>query len=90
MSQREAGADEQEVKSLWSELGLPEPIYRPADQAPEVERDLLVRLSRGELSERNARIIYRLIHSFESWRDAHAEVVVDEYHRKQTSGPGEE
>ncbi len=51
--------------------------------APTVDHGLLQALVRKELSDENARALYRLMHSFASWNAAHAEALVAEYHRVQ-------
>jgi hypothetical protein len=82
MSQ-ECPEDEELPKSLWAALGMPEPVFRDEAQAPTVDNELLVKLVRGELPERSARAVYRLVHSFKSWTNAHAQVVIAEYRRDQ-------
>lgn len=49
--------------------------------APEVDRDLLQALVRRELPEADARLVYRLIHSFQSWNEAHTQVLIEEFRR---------
>lgn len=71
--------------TLWQELGLPEPRFEDERTAPAVDRDLLGRLVRKELSEDASRDVYRLIVSYASWRDAHAQVVANEYRRQHGS-----
>ncbi len=57
--------------------------FRNECLAPEVDHELLRRLARKELSRETSRMAFRLIHSFESWRNAHADVVVEEFQRTQ-------
>ena len=85
MSQ-ECPEDEELPASLWAALGMPEPVFRDESQAPTVDRDLLTQLVRGELSEPVARAVYRLIHSFKSWTEAHTEILISEYHRRREGG----
>jgi len=73
--------------SLWAELGLPEPQAWPEDLAPTVDRDLLLRLVRRELSDEATRSCFRLIQAFTSWRDAHAEVLAAEFRRTHRAEP---
>jgi hypothetical protein len=65
-------------RSLWEELGIHEPVYLDERLAPPVDRELLRRLVRRELSELAARAVTRMIVTFVSWRDAHAEVLLAE------------
>jgi hypothetical protein len=74
--------DDRDAGTLWSQLGLPEPEYLDESQAPRVDRALLLRLIRRNLSAEEARAVYWLIISFVSWRDAHAELVADEFRRR--------
>jgi len=73
--------------SFWAELGLPEPQDWPEDLAPAVDRDLLLRLVRRELSDEATRGCFRLIQAFASWRDAHAEVLAAEFRRTRRAEP---
>jgi hypothetical protein len=82
MSQ-ECPDDEELPKSLWAALGMPDPVFRDESFAPTVDRELLTRLVRSELSEPEARAAYRLIHSFKSWTTAHTEILIAEYHRNR-------
>jgi hypothetical protein len=74
--------DDRDDRSLWSQLGLPEPEYLDESRAPPVDRSLLLRLIRRNLSAEQARTVYWLIISFVSWRDAHAELVAEEFRRR--------
>lgn len=57
--------------------------FRDDRLAPEIDRNLLQRLVRNELTVEASRAVFRLIHSFESWRNAHADIVVEEFRRSQ-------
>lgn len=59
-------------------LGTP-PAFLDESLAPAVDRPLLAALARGELSEEQARAAYRLVVSFKSWSDAHAEAVAEAF-----------
>jgi hypothetical protein len=72
--------------SLWKELGLREPIPLDERLAPPVDRELLVQLVRKELPEGAARSVYRLILMFESWAQAHGEVLAEEARRTKPPG----
>lgn len=58
---------------------VPPPVFKDESIAPEVGRDVLRALVRRELPDGEARLIYLLIFSFKSWRDAHVEVLTEEY-----------
>lgn len=74
--------------SLWKALNLPEPRRIDDRLAPEVDRDLLLRLVRKEIPGNAARAAYRLVHAFDSWKKAYAEIVIEEFRRNQSSsGP---
>lgn len=73
-------------RSLWSELGLPELDLLEGGESPEVDRELLLRLVRRELTERAARIVYRLIYTYANWNDAHTQILVEEFAKRQESG----
>jgi hypothetical protein len=83
-----SGDDQPLPPSLWAALGLPEPLRQDESLAPEIDHDLLVRLVRRELPEEQARAVYHLIHAFQSWTDAHAQVVTDEFHRQHKPATG--
>lgn len=57
---------------------VPPPVFKDESLAPEVGRDVLRSLVRGELPDGQARLIYLLIFSFKSWRDAHVEVLIED------------
>ena len=69
--------------SLWKALNLPEPRRSDDHFAPEVDRELLLRLVRKELPKGMVRAAYRLIHAFDSWKLAYAEIVVEEFRRNR-------
>ena len=77
----EARSDE---ASFWTELGLPEPRLVNQELAPTVDRDLLVRLVRGELDKEMSKLVYRLVLSFATWSKAYGDVIAEESRR--TSG----
>lgn len=49
--------------------------------APEVDYQLLRALVRRTLTEDKARSAYRLIHSFQSWNEAHQRVLAQEFRK---------
>lgn len=61
------------------------PQFKDESLAPDVDRPLLVALVRQQLSVEEARLVYRLIHSFASWNAAHAEVLIEEFHRRRSA-----
>ena len=67
--------------------GMADPAREFQDEslAPEVDYDLLRALVRKEVTEQTARAIYHLIHSFKSWNEAHAQLLIEEFRR--TQGP---
>ncbi len=67
-------------ESLLVELDKPRPPFKDESLAPAVERALLWRLVRGELSDAEAEGAYRLVYSFRSWDEAHTEILVQHYH----------
>jgi hypothetical protein len=73
--------------SLWSQLGLPEPPYLDERREPPINRALLLRLIRRELTSEQARAVYWLVVSFVSWRDAHAQLVAEEFRRRPAGPP---
>lgn len=81
-SQQGHESDEPVPASLWKWLDLPE--LRGSDaEAPQVEREVLLKLARKELSPGAARAAYLLIDAFESWKKAFAEIVIEEFRRKR-------
>lgn len=75
--------DESLPASLWAALNLPEPRRSDDRFAPEVDRSLLLRLLRKELPEGMVHAAYRLIHAFDSWKQAYAEMVIEEFRRNR-------
>gem|GEM_PF-4230721 len=71
--------DERLPPSLWEALNLPEPRRSDDRDAPEVDRDLLRRLVRKELPKELVRAVYRLIHAFDTWKKAFAEIVIEAF-----------
>lgn len=74
----ETPSDVEPQPSLWDELGIPEPVFDTDSAAPDVHQGLLRRLVRGELSERNARAVLRLVYTFANWNDAHTRMLLEE------------
>jgi hypothetical protein len=79
--------DEPLPPSLWEALHLPAPRRSDDPFAPEVDREFLRQLARKELTPDLVRAAYRLIHAFDSWKKAFAEIVVQEFH-SQEEHPG--
>ena len=75
--------DEPLPPSIWKAFNLPEPRRSDDRYAPEVDRDFLLRLARKELPPELVKAAYRLIHAFDSWKTAFAEIVAEEFRRKQ-------
>ena len=74
----------------WEELiGSPAPPFRDESLAPQIDERLLRALVRRQLSEETARAVYRLIHSFKSWMDAHSRVLIEEFQRGPDAAAGE-
>ena len=63
--------------------------FQDESLAPEVDRELLQALVRRELTEETARAVYHLIHSFRSWNEAHAQILIEEFRRTQGAAPPE-
>lgn len=93
---REAGSDERKttgcelpderkasLRELLDRLHQTPLVFKDESIAPEVDRDLLLSLARGELPEGQSRLVYRLVYSFKSWCDAHTEVLTEEFHKSQ-------
>ena len=87
MPQPDAGESESRplAGSLAAEFGLKKPPFRDEELAPEVDRELLTRLVRRELPESTMRTVHRLILSFASWNDAHAEIIATEFRRSRAA-----
>jgi hypothetical protein len=64
-----------EFRSLWAELGLPEPEFLDESRAPPVDRDLIRKMMRRELPKKAADEVYRYIMLFRNWSEAHKEIV---------------
>jgi hypothetical protein len=75
-----------EPPSLWKLFNLPEPRRYDDLDAPEVDRQLLGKLIRKELSRDAAAAVYMLIDAFDSWRKAFAELVIEDFHEKHPPG----
>jgi hypothetical protein len=71
--------DERLPDSLWKALNLREPRRSDDRVAPEVDRNLLRRLVRKELPNELVRAVYRLIHAFDTWKKAFAEIVIEAF-----------
>lgn len=71
-------SDGEPQPSLWDELGIPEPVFDAEGTAPEVHQEILRRLVRGELSERNARAVLRLVFTYANWNEAHTRMLLEE------------
>ena len=56
--------------------------FRDPDLAPAVDHLLLQRLVRRELSALDARLVYDLIDAFQSWNEAYAATIIDEFRRR--------
>ena len=84
-SQREEEEQSTEQSnSLWSELGIPAPQAIGCGPAPEVDRELLRRLVRQELPEQAARMTHRLIDAYPEWNEAHAQLLIEEFRRRES------
>jgi hypothetical protein len=72
----------EKVRSLWAELGLPEPPFLDEGRAPPIERELIRQMVRRELSEERSKAVGKLIVLFKSWSDAHLEILREETRRR--------
>ena len=72
-----------ETRSLWDELGLPEPPFLDESKAPPIDRELLRQMVRRELPEPRAKAVSKLVVLFKSWADAHREVRREESRRRR-------
>lgn len=70
------------IRELLDRLHKTPPVFEDESIAPEVDRELLLSLARGELPEDQERLVYRLVYSFKSWCDAHTEALTEEFHKK--------
>lgn len=68
----------EENRSLWDELGLPEPPFLDESRAPALDRELLRQMVRHELPEPRAKEVSKLVVLFKSWSDAHLEIFREE------------
>jgi hypothetical protein len=73
-----------DLVELFARLSSTPLAFEDERLAPDVDRDVLVSLVRGELPEDEARVIYRLVYSFKSWCDAHTEVLAEQSRRRRT------
>ena len=69
-------------RSLWDELGVPEPPFLDESRAPSVDRDCIRQMVRRELPEPRAKEVSRLVVLFKSWSDVHLEVLREETRRR--------
>jgi hypothetical protein len=72
--------------SIWQLLNLPEPRRSDNNDSPAVDRELLRRLVRKELSSGATRAVYRLIDAFDCWKVAFAEIVIEEFRQRFPHG----
>lgn len=70
------------IYELLDDLDKASPVFEDESIAPEVAHEVLLALARGELPDDQARLIYRLVYTFKSWRDAHAEILIKELHKR--------
>ena len=77
----ERGDDDK--RSLWDDLGLPEPPFLDESGAPPLDRELIRQMVRHELSEEREKAIGKLVVLFESWSDAYDEIVRDELRQRR-------
>ncbi len=71
-------------RSLLDWLNRPRPEFKDESEAPPVDRALLTRLVKNELSEAEASAAYRLVYSFESWDAAHTEILTEHFREANT------
>jgi hypothetical protein len=76
------GGGEEEIRSLWAELGVPEPPFLDESRAPPVDREFIRQMVRRELPEARAKEVSKLVVLFKSWSDAHLEILRDETRRR--------
>ena len=88
MSDPEPGDDFQapEPPSIWKVFNLPEPRRGDDRNAPEVDRQLVLKLVRRELPRDAAGAVYMLIDAFDSWRKAFVELVAEDFRQKYPPG----
>jgi hypothetical protein len=58
-------------------------LFSDESLAPEIDLGLLRSLVRRELAEADERLVHRLTICFESWRDAHNEILTKEFLREK-------
>lgn len=58
-------------------------VFSDESHAPEIDWDLLRALVRQQLSDSEDRLVQRLIVCFESWRNAHNDVLTQEFLRRR-------
>ena len=80
-SDGEGGEDER--RSLWDELGLPEPPFLDESRAPPLDRELIRQMVRHELPEEREKEVGKLVVLFKSWSDAHYEIILEEMARRR-------
>ncbi len=73
----EAESLDLEPKNLFEEFGL-EHEYKSEEEAPPVEKDLLARMARKEVTKDEADRVYSLITRFRSWHQAYIEALIAE------------
>ena len=54
---------------------------------PEVDEELLDALVRDALPQDKAREVYRLIHTFQSWNDAHSRMLISRFRERKRDVP---
>jgi len=72
--------------SLWELFVSSEPQLSDDGSPPAVDRELLLKLVRKELPKEKVRAAYLLIHAFDSWKKAFAEIVIEEFRNKYPPG----
>ena len=65
--------------SIWKLLNLPPPRASDPRDAPEVDLELLRKLVRKEIPKDSVGPAYMLIHAFDSWKEAFAQIVIEEF-----------
>ena len=73
--------------SIWKLLNLPHPRTSDPRDAPEVDREILRKLVRKELPKDSVGAAYMLIHAFDSWKEAFAQIVIEEFRRGADKDP---
>ena len=59
------------------------PHRRSSADSPAVDREILLKLVRKELSKDLVKSAYRLIQTFENWKQAFEEIIVEEFPNRQ-------